>query len=144
MMFNTISWYTLAASEFSFAKSIEKMVFDKRFSEVLKAALPISTASPARLLLWISVRSSCTFLHRRFWLASRILLANNSKLHIFLRFLHQVETSIQGKPNSWCLWAWIQFGMVQFENTWSWVWRAPLAMAAKDMTTVVIWPSFAH
>ena len=119
MIFHTISLNFLATSEFGSAKSTESMVFDNRLSAVLKAALPIFTASPDRLLFRVSARSSCTFLRRIFWLASSAALENSWPLHILRRFLHWLETSSHGMPNSPCSWARSASGMVRFDKTWS-------------------------
>ncbi|GMN75604.1 hypothetical protein TIFTF001_056551 [Ficus carica] len=51
----------------SSAKSMEKNVVDKRFREVMKTTLPISTDSPAWHLLRTSRKSSCTLLCLRYY-----------------------------------------------------------------------------
>ena len=118
------------------------MVFDNRLRVVLKAALPISTASPFRLLWWVSARRSYTFSCRIAWLASSVLLANSCSMHILHSFLHRVETGILAKLNSLCLWARSASGMVRLDNCWSCIWRTSSAIPAEEMTIVVTWPCF--
>ncbi|GLT62531.1 hypothetical protein SLA2020_351630 [Shorea laevis] len=120
------------------------MVFDNRLSVVLKAALPISTASPLgsfdefrRGALALSCAGYLGWNRVFYW---QIV----GHLQILRRFLHRVETGIHGKPNTSCLWARRASGMVRLHKSWSCVWRTCLAVSAEEMIIVVTRPSFRH
>ena len=119
-----------------------KKVLESKFMEVLKTAFPTSTASPARLLRWISWRSWCSLLRLRSWLASRVLLENRLAMHIFLRSLQRGETGKKVMLWLWWLWTCTACGMTRFDDKeWSWVRSTSLAMSAEETTMVVTWPN---
>ncbi|RHN40555.1 hypothetical protein MtrunA17_Chr8g0355971 [Medicago truncatula] len=92
----TISLYSPASSA-ECTKSAEKKVFDNKLIVVMKATLPISTASSISLHFLMSSKRSCNFLRLSAWLESRVLFANNWLLQIFLRSRQRGETRINDK-----------------------------------------------